>query len=442
MTGALLLLSALLPSSGDAPPRVAPKWELTLDQSFGGPKGQAPDPKVWGRDLGGGGFGNNELESYTDGAANAWLDGRGHLVIEARKEPTKGPDGIARDYSSARLKTQGKFDQRYGKFEARMMLPKGQGIWPAFWMLGADIDKAGWPGCGEIDVLEHIGREPKTAYATLHGPGYSGGAGIQGKILSDTLYTAFHDYAVEWTPERIVWTFDGKPYHTVEAKEVGNKPWPFEKPQFIILNLAVGGGWPGNPDATTVFPQRLVVDHVRAWRDANLKVDEAALARRHTERMAQSMDYKDPGPARIPGMVRLAEYVDAHDSDAVNEGGAYRKDGVDIGSSGMFRAPWAVGWTKAGEWLTYAVDVAETGDYDVEIQVTNDGPGGKLGLSVDNKRLLGATVPSTGGWNDWQPLKLGRLGLTKGRHTLKLSMEEAGPGGSVGNVAFLQFTKA
>lgn len=437
MTGALLLLTLL----------AAPKWELTLDQTFSGPKGQAPDTKVWGRDLGGGGFGNNELQSYTEGAANAFLDGDGHLVIEARKEPTKGPDGIARDYSSARLRTKGKFEQRYGKFEARMKLPKGQGIWPAFWMLGADIDKTGWPRSGEIDILEFIGRMPNTVYGTLHGPGYSGGASIQGKTEAPDLSEKFHNYAVEWSPEKIVWTFDGKPYFTLTAQDVGNKEWPFEKPQFIILNLAVGGQWPGYPDATTVLPQRLVVDHVKVWKDANLVVDEAALAKRHAERMASKVTFKQPAPAKIPGVVKLADYlpgegVGFHDSDGNNEGGSYRTDGVDIGAAGLSDAPYSLGWTRPGEWLTYELDVTEPGNYKAELTVASEGAGGSIDLSVDGASpFTTVQIPDTGGWTTWRPVPAGTVGLLAGRHRLKVFMKAAGASGSVGNVVTLRLTK-
>ena len=428
---------------------LAPRWVLTLDQTFDGKAGTVPNPAVWGRDLGPARQ-NNELQTYTDGNANAFLDGKGRLVIEARKEPKDG-----REYTSARLKTQGKFEQRYGRFEARMRMPLGHGIWPAFWMLGADIDRVGWPRCGEIDILENIGRDPTGVYGTLHGPDHSdgtriisyfGGAGISKKTVSDTLSTRFHDYAVEWEPERITWYFDGKPFHTVSAEDVGNKEWPFEKPQFVILNLAVGGGFPGNPDGTTVFPQRFVIDHVKVWRDANLKVDEVALARRRAERMARKVVFRLPDPSRLPGIVRLADYlpgegVGFHDSDANNEGGAYRADGVDLGASGLGDTPWSIGWTKAGEWTTYAVDVDATGNYDVEVQTASDGPGGRIALDVDGKRAGAATVPNTGGWSNWRGVSMGRVGLTKGRHTLKLLMESAGPGGSVGNVATLRFTK-
>lgn len=248
----------------------APKWTLTFHDDFDGPKGTAPSTDNWRRDLGGGGFGNNEMESYTDGPQNAFLDGDGHLVIEARKESTTGPDGIHRDYSSARLLTKGHFSQKYGKVEARMKIPQGQGIWPAFWMLGDDIGSAGWPGCGEIDIMESVGKVSKTCHGTLHGPGYSGDKGRSGKYESpDSLADDFHVYSVEWNSEAIKWYFDGHLYHTVTPKDVSPNAWPFDQPFFIIMNLAVGGYWPGYPDETTQFPQRLVVDYVRVYRDSS-----------------------------------------------------------------------------------------------------------------------------------------------------------------------------
>lgn len=251
-----------------AMPHLDDKWEMTFHDEFDGKAGTAPSVKNWTRDLGGKGFGNNELESYTDGSSNAFLDGRGNLVIEARKEATRGSDGIARDYSSARLKTEGTFAQKYGKIEARMKLPRGKGIWPAFWMLGSNIGKAGWPGCGEIDIMESIGHQPSTLFATLHGPGYSGEHGKQGHLqLTDkALGDDFHVYGVEWDATGIKWTFDGKVYNAIHPADVAPNAWPFDQPFFIILNLAVGGYWPGNPDASTVFPQQLLVDYVRVYK--------------------------------------------------------------------------------------------------------------------------------------------------------------------------------
>jgi beta-glucanase (GH16 family) len=190
------------------------------------------------------------------------LDGEGHLVIRAILEP-------GGRYTSARLKTQGVFQVQYGRIEARMKLPFGQGIWPAFWMLGTDIGTVGWPRCGEIDILENIGKEPSTVHGTVHGPGYSGGNGIgfQTALASGRVADDFHVYGVEWSPEHIEFFFDGKSYGQVApARLPSGAAWAFDKPFFLLLNLAVGGNWPGNPDTTTAFPQTLTVDWVRVYR--------------------------------------------------------------------------------------------------------------------------------------------------------------------------------
>ncbi len=243
-----------------------PIWTLTFQDDFEGIEGTAPSTARWGRQLGGSRFGNNEWQSYTDGNANAFLDGKGNLIIEARKEPTTGDDGIACNYSSARLTTKHNFSQKYGRFEARMKIPQGQGIWPAFWMLGENIDECPWPACGEIDIFESIGPVAKTVYGTLHGPGYSGGDNIQGIVeCESSLAHDFHVYGVEWDSNEIRWFFDGQFYVTITRKQVGDNDWPFDQPFYILLNLAVGGNWPGYPDASTTFPQRLVVDYVRAY---------------------------------------------------------------------------------------------------------------------------------------------------------------------------------
>ena len=242
-------------------------WVLTFHDEFDGAKGLPPSKALWGRNIGGDGWGNNELESYTDGNANAFLDGKGHLVIEARKETTTGPDHITRPYSSARLLSEGKFSQEYGRFEARMKLPQGKGVWPAFWLLGSNIGKVGWPQCGEIDILESVEKVARFAHGTLHGPGYSGASGISKQIESRTsLAEGFHVYSVEWEPKQIKWFLDGTCYSTVTPAQIRGQKWVFDQPFFITLNLAIGGYWPGYPDATTEFPQRLLVDYVRVYK--------------------------------------------------------------------------------------------------------------------------------------------------------------------------------
>jgi beta-glucanase (GH16 family) len=245
-------------------------WTLSWSDEFEGPAGAPVDATRWTFDVGGGGWGNRELESYTDRPKNARLDGDGALVIDVLREEHTGPDGIARDYTSARLKTQGLFAQTYGRFEARLKLPRGRGIWPAFWMLGTDITSAGWPACGEIDIMEHLGHEPAVAYSNVHGPGYSGAGGLGNSLRlpgGQGFGDGFHVFSVEWEPNVLRFFVDGQLYHTrTPAHLPAGSRWVFDHPFFLILNVAVGGDWPGPPDAATVFPQQMLVDYVRVYR--------------------------------------------------------------------------------------------------------------------------------------------------------------------------------
>jgi beta-glucanase (GH16 family) len=191
-------------------------WRLVWSDEFDGTSGSPVDSNKWSFDIGGKGWGNNELETYTNRTANAALEG-GSLVIKALKETYTGRDNITRDYTSARLLTRNKFTQTYGRFEARIKLPFGQGIWPAFWLLGDNIGTVGWPTCGEIDIMENIGKEPSTVHGTFHGPGYSGARGVtaaytlpNGQKFADD----FHAYAVEWEPNVIRFYVDGRLYKT------------------------------------------------------------------------------------------------------------------------------------------------------------------------------------------------------------------------------------
>src|SRR5437868_4034540 len=259
----------LLPARPTAWAGDSAAWELAWSDEFNGTSGSAVDSMKWSFDIGGKGWGNNELETYTSRTANAHLEG-GSLIIKAIEEILTGPDNITRNYTSARLVTKNKFSQAYGRFEARIKIPYGQGIWPAFWMLGDNIDKVHWPNCGEIDIMENIGRESSVVHGTFHGPGYSGGKGIGaaytltgGKKFSDD----FHKFAVEWEPNVMRFYVDGNLYQTRTPADLpAGTSWVFDHPFFIILNVAVGGGWPGNPDATTVFPQQMQVDYVRVYK--------------------------------------------------------------------------------------------------------------------------------------------------------------------------------
>jgi beta-glucanase (GH16 family) len=242
---------------------------LTWSDEFNGRNGSPVDQQKWTEETGGHGFGNNELEYYTPGVHNAH-QAHGSLVIEARHEHYTGPDGVSRDYTSARLKTSGKFSHAYGRFEARIKLPHGKGIWPAFWMLGDDIGSVGWPRCGEIDIMEEVGHEPSTVHGTIHGPGYSGDHGIGSPFtLKDgrRFSQRFHIFAVEWQREEIRFYVDDHLYATRRVSDLpSGTRWVYDHPFFILLNLAVGGNWPGNPDSTTSFPQRMFIDYVRVYR--------------------------------------------------------------------------------------------------------------------------------------------------------------------------------
>ncbi|HKT05064.1 MAG TPA: family 16 glycosylhydrolase [Rugosimonospora sp.] len=267
---AVLLVVGYAAFSRAVPPAAAATGVLTWSDDFDGAAGTAPDPGKWVHDTGGSGFGNNELEYYTTSTSNAALDGAGHLVITARQE---NPAGYgcwygSCQYTSARLTTSGRFAQAYGRFEARIQIPRGQGMWPAFWMLGDNIGSVGWPASGEIDVMENIGREPGTVHGSMHGPGYSGGNPLTaaytlpgGAAFAD----GFHTFAADWTPGSVTFSVDGVSYERRTPGDTNGNPWVFNHPFFIILNLAVGGNWPGSPDGGTSFPQRMVVDYVHVY---------------------------------------------------------------------------------------------------------------------------------------------------------------------------------
>lgn len=243
-----------------------PKSNLVWSDEFNGPAGSLPDSLKWSIETGGGG-GNHELESYTNRPENV-QQRDGNLVITARQEPFTGSDKIQREYTSARLQTKGHFAQAHGRFEARMQLPSEKGIWPAFWLLGNDDDTVPWPACGEIDVMETIG-DPHTIYSTLHGPDYSGKNAISARFplpSGQAVNDGFHIYAIEWAPERIRFFFDDRLIVERTPKDLPRGArWVFDHPFFIVLNLAVGGDWPGKPNEHTSFPQRLLVDYVRVY---------------------------------------------------------------------------------------------------------------------------------------------------------------------------------
>jgi beta-glucanase (GH16 family) len=236
---------------------------LVWSDEFDGAAGTPPEPRVWTHELGDGtdygipGWGNAELQVYTDSTANAALDGRGNLAITA----SRSGDG----YASARLVTKGKLEVEHGRIEACVRVPRGGGLWPAVWALGTDIDERPWPACGEIDVMEHVCREPRRIFGTIHGPGYSGDGGHgAARDLPYDVADAFHVFAVDWEPELLVWSLDGEPYHRATPADVPG-PWVFDHPFYLLLNLAVGGTFGGRVAEDTAFPQAFLVDYVRVY---------------------------------------------------------------------------------------------------------------------------------------------------------------------------------
>jgi beta-glucanase (GH16 family) len=250
------------------------EWQPIFSEEFDGPSGTPPDPARWTPQIGDGtlygipGWGNAELQYYTDKPENAQLDGQGNLVLSLKKAQEDlacwyGPC----QYTSARLVSAKKLEVKYGRIEARIRVPDGPaGLWPAFWMLGSDIDRVGWPECGEIDIMEYVSRMPNSIFGTLHGPGYSGGEG-KGKVLDlgRPVYSDYHVFAVEWEPGVVRWYLDGQQYFQVTSADVAPNRWVFDKPFFLILNMAIGGNL-GGPVATNMpLPQELKVDYIRVY---------------------------------------------------------------------------------------------------------------------------------------------------------------------------------
>lgn len=241
-------------------------WTLAWSDEFDGAAGTSPDSTKWVYDIGTGanGWGNNELQYYTDRPENVSHDGDGHLNITTRGESYMGSS-----YTSARIKTQGTFAQTYGRYEARIQVPSGPGIWPAFWLLGDNITEVSWPQCGEIDVMELVGTKPHEVHGSLHGPGYSAGNAITESHVIDGRFDGdFHTYAVEWGKDYIDYFVDGYWYQRITPDDVAavGGEWVFDHSFHMILNTAMGGAFVGAFDpATTTLPQTMKVDYVRVY---------------------------------------------------------------------------------------------------------------------------------------------------------------------------------
>jgi beta-glucanase (GH16 family) len=264
-TGQILNDDSRVPftNAGYDSPGSYPGLSLAWSDEFDGP---ALNTAAWSHQNGDGcpslcGWGNNELEYYTDRPDNLFFQD-GKLVIEAKREDFGG-----KSYTSSKILTSGKKTFKFGRIDIRARLPKGKGIWPALWLLPQDNVYGGWPRSGEIDLMELVGHEPNKVYGTLHyGPGPGSTQTSRGYTLpSGNFSDEFHVFSVEWKQDQIKWYVDNNLYSTVNRADIGSLNWPFNEQFFLIFNLAVGGNWPGNPDATTYVPQWMIVDYIRVY---------------------------------------------------------------------------------------------------------------------------------------------------------------------------------
>ena len=256
----MISFSLIISCNSDEKQTVTNKTQLVMSDEFN--VDGAPNPALWSYNLGTGsnGWGNNELQYYTDRPQNIKIED-GMLKITAIKESFLGSA-----YTSARILSKGKYEKKYGRMEARIKLPIGKGLWPAFWMLGANSDTEIWPQCGEIDIMEYLGSSPTKVLGTVHGPGYSGGQSISKEYIltNDRFDNDFHVFGIEWDENYINFYVDDVLYNQITPEDVPGE-WVFNQPFYFILNMAVGGNLPGSPNSETRFPQTMMVDYVRVY---------------------------------------------------------------------------------------------------------------------------------------------------------------------------------
>jgi beta-glucanase (GH16 family) len=393
------------------------------------------DTNNWNFNTGCNGWGNNELENYLNNDPSTSYIENGNLVLQANNLNTGG--GVC-GYTSARMTSKVHFT--YGRIEARIKAPYGKGIWPAFWMLGQDINTGvNWPGCGEIDIMEMVGGgngfdnvEHGTAHWDNNGHasyGLTTALGWPAKLSDD-----YHIYAVEWDATQIRWYFDSNNYCTLNTNGASMEEFT-GKDFFILFNLAVGGQWPGSPDGSTVFPQKMYVDYVRWYQDAGANCGPT--------------NTPQPTPTlvttNIPGTVECENYMNGganisyYDTTSGNSGSQYRNDDVDVETCSDAGGGYDVGWTAAGEWLNYSINAAYTGLYNINLRVASLGAGGTFHIEIDGANVTGTmTVPDTAGWQTWQSVGVTGINIKSGIHIMKLVMDANGATGGVGNFNSIQ----
>ncbi|AZQ64282.1 carbohydrate-binding protein [Flammeovirga pectinis] len=355
-----------------------------------------PDPSKWGYDVGNGGYGNNELQNYTENRLENARVENGHLIIEARRDWHQNIE-----YSSARLVTKNKGDWLYGRVDVSAKLPGGKGTWAAIWMLPTDWEYGGWPDSGEIDIMENVGYDPNTVHGTVHTEAYNHRIGTQlsNSIDKSTYQSEFHSYSVEWTEDKMDFFIDGEKYFT-HLKHGGSPEWPFDKRFHLILNLAVGGDWGGALGVdSNIWPQRMEVDYVRVYDKGSSQ---------------------EVVTTTLPGRLEAENYSDAEgiQKETCSEGGQN------------------VGYISSGDWLKYNVDVTTAGSYLVEYRVASNNGGGQLNLEQNSgNTILGSvTIPTTGGWQTWTTVS-DTVQLTAGEQNIAIGIPSGGF-----NINWIQFT--
>ncbi len=370
-----------------------------------------------------GGWGNNELQYYTNSSSNIAVSD-GTLKITARRENFGGST-----YTSARLRTMGKVDFKWGRIEARMKLPSTSGVWPALWMLPTNSPYGGWASSGEIDLMESVNTATRIYGTIHHGGGWPNNAHTGNSIVTGLNYSHdFHDYTVEWDPNQIRWYLDGVLFGTINHTQwsstaaPNNPRAPFDSPFHLLVNVAVGGDFPGNPNGSAQYPQTLEVDYIRVYR--------------REQRPYQGNTHV------IPGQIEAEHYDEGypgeayHDQDVGNTGNTFRFDDVDI--QACSEGGHNIGWVNAGEWLAYTVDVETAGVYTLDARIASANSGGAFRIEVDGEDRSGSiSVPATGGWQVWQTIPA-QVQLDSGPQTIRLRVL-ASNGGF--NVNWLRFSR-
>lgn len=410
------------------PAQADPQWTMVWNDEFNGASGSAPDPTHWTYDTGGGGWGNGELETYTNTTANAYLDGNGHLVIQALDN--------GGNYTSARMKTQGVFDQAYGMIEASIQLPAGgSGIWPAWWMLGQNIGTVGWPACGEIDMLEDGLPWSNTVIGEhVHGPlpgggDYNGGAGVGNNysLPSGTVNSGFHTYGVQWSPNQIQFFIDGTIEQTLTPGSIpGGGSYVFNHPFFMLLNLAIGG--PSGSPSGTSFPQQMLVDYVRVYKltDNGTSPYGGTAAVVPGTIQAENFDsYNDTNDPVEPGEGFAYNSLPTNNTSGQDRTGDAISEEVCSDTGGGYD----VDYTSPGQWLQYTINVTQSGTYNLDARVASSGQGGSFHFALDGNTVGSEmTCPNTGGWQNWQDVVTNVGNINAGQHVLLLVEDTMGAG--------------